>query len=169
LEALVSVRYHEAERPPEGARSLVEMSARWLSQESIEPGGESMERLNSILKFAVNLSAIAGLLAVSVGIVWYFFSQDARIANLETQYHALVFSSPSPSYAETIDYSIPSDSTTSDQNDSSAATSTKIGPLTETCANLADRVATAYEKGADLSVAPALEKLMTRLGCLAPQ
>lgn len=88
--------------------------------------------------WANKTSAIAAVLALACGVLWYVARLDARMDQVET---------------------VVADRA----RDNSYSTTERV-----TCGELAAKVAEAYRAGDGRTVAQPLERLMDRMGCVAP-
>ena len=97
----------------------------------------------------LNAAGILGLVGVVVGGSWYFFRLDDRVATVEAQIQALALA---PTLVRK----------GSEKGNFSAPVP---NPLLATCAQLALKVADAYQRGTPITEAYPIEKMMARLGC----
>jgi hypothetical protein len=114
-------------------------------------------RLEKVSQLSTILSLFLSIVISVGGIIWYFAGFDARLESLEAQISTIggaqsVLSQPSAGL-------IP-------ENAPNSPFGVAIDPIAVRCADLADRVAKAYEEGKSLSTAKPILEFMVKLGCL---
>lgn len=116
--------------------------------------------MNKILSAISIISSVIGIVTTAIALVWFFFGLDNRVKTLENQMQA-IYQSASVSSPNTI---TKKDGEVSSLPKTEVAES-KLQNLANTCAQLAIRVANAYENVSPLTVAQPIEAMMDKLGC----
>lgn len=115
--------------------------------------------MKKLFEFIGWFSGLVTLIATVVTLVWFFFGINSRIEILESQVQAIYQSEPNGMQTN------PKENGEKNTTINNSANSNQMSNLTETCATLALRTATAYENGNPSTVASPLEKMMEKLGC----